>query len=357
MSDYIDNEYLEVDLNSIVSKNIAEKISKLEKDVQSTRSIAAELRSENSRLKDRISDNGKSLWILDYIRAEFAKITSTEKTPDQNGRSKNENRFQFISDILQNVFRIKPEAGGWYYLFGESGNLGVHLAVNYYSQKDVVINLLKLVMPDYHKDVTFIKNFKMPFDYDKDDVIKYVKDPKYNTNGSTFGISSYWIEKGAGTTNMPQDLILRNPHILEDDVFEMLLDTIKNKRNNYYYLFALYKYNKSVTKDQIALMGELLLEIPRNIWHYDTVSNFISANISVFNKKTLEYIYDYIQNDNPYRSLYWEKFPVEYQMRFLKSKELEHILKIFSSSDCKWTTEDKCKFLKEFTIEKDGGKK
>lgn len=184
----------------------------------------------------------------------------------------------------------------------------------------------------------------MPFDYPKEDVIAYVKAPKYNTNGCIFGISSYWIEYGAAKPNMPHDLIMRNPHIIEEDVFPILIDSIRKKVPEFNYLFALPKYNSNVSKEQVVKLGECLID--NNIKFSDTIAEFVSQNIKDFNSETLEFLFTKAQSDNQYKALHWEKFPNEYQMRFLESKPLDEVLKLITSYNCTWTIEQKENFLK-----------
>ena len=204
-------------------------------------------------------------------------------------------------------------------------------------------------MSDCTKDVLFIESFKMPFDYTKEEVIQYVREPNYNTNGCIFGIGQYWIEYGAGKTNMPHDLIMRSPCILQDDVFEMLLSSIKRRTPNYYYLFALPKHNKNISSEQLILLGECLIGMETRILNYDEVNKFISENLRNFNNKTLDFLYGLIQSDNQFKTLHWEKFPNEYQMRFLKTRPLDEILKLLTNYSCTWSVEQKESFLREFT--------
>lgn len=342
------NNLLEIDLNEVASKQIAEKISSLEKELTNARNKNSEQYKEIIALKKQVDNSKIALGLLDYLRDEFSKIKQSEE--DKNGwfKSRQQNQFLFIEEILLNIFNIKKEANGWY-CSGNDGGLAVHLAVNFYSKKETVIDLLKIIMSDCSKEVAFIKSFKMPFDYTKEEIIQYVKEPKYNTNGCIFGIGRYWIESGAGKKNMPHDLIMKSPFILEDDVFEILLNSIKKKVSNYYYLFALPKHNKNVSKEQFIALGECLLSIETKVLNYEEVNRFIAENLKNFSNKTLDFLYNLIQFDNQFKTLHWGKFPNEYQMRFLKTQPLDEILKLLTNYNCTWTVEQKTNFLKEYT--------
>lgn len=339
---------LEVDLNDIVSKRIESKISSLENDLEKLKNANSLKSSEVIKLNNVIKKNETSLFLLNHLRSEFSQIKATSKDGDSSWfDSKEKNQFLFIENCLQNILNVAKEAKGWY-CHGSDGFLKSHLAINYYSNKEVVINLLKALGVDC-ETIAFINSFKMPYDYSKEDVVEYVKFPKYNTNGYIFGISQYWINSGAGKSNMPHDLIMQNPFILEAEVFELLLNSIDKKAGEYYYLFALPKYNKNITKNQIQRLGERLINLKKDVINYDVVKNFIENNLKKFNEKTLDFLYQNIRSGNQFNTLHWENFPNNYQMKFLKSKSLDEVLKILTDYSCQWTVEEKYIFLKEYT--------
>ena len=339
---------LKIDLNELVSKQIAEKIDSLEKELATVRKSNRDLYNEKNALKAQVDNSKTALGLLDYLREEFAKIQQSVEDKQGYFESKQQNQFLFIERALLNIFNIKKEANGWYCSRGY-GELAPHLAVNFYSNKQVVIDLLKILKPDCYKEVSFIQSFKMPFDYSKEEVIQYVKEPKYNTNNCIFGISHFWIESGAGKSNMPHDLIMRNPLIVEDDVFGILLDTIKKQTTNYHYLFALPKYSNNLSEEQVMMLGECLTKLITKVLNYDEINYFISANLKRFNNKTSDFLYNLIQSDNQFKPIHWEKFTNEYQMRFLKEKPLDEVLKLLTNYACTWTIEQKQSFLKEYT--------
>lgn len=338
---------LEIDLNKLVSKQVAGKISSLEKELTNSQNKNLEQYKEIIELKKQVDNSKIALGLFEYLRDEFSKIKQSEADSGGWFKSKQQNQFLFIEGILLNIFNIKKEAKGWYCTRND-GNLASHLAVNFYSKKETVIDLLKIIMADCRKEVAFIESFKMPFDYTKEEVIQYVKEPKFNTNGCIFGISEYWIRYGVGKRNMPHDLIMKSPFILEEDVFEILLDSIKKKVSNYYYLFTLPKYNKNISEEQLIKLGECLTSMTTRELNCKVVNGFISENLNSFNNKTLDFLYNLIQSDDLYKTVYWENFPTEYQMRFLKAKPLDEILSLLAHYKCKWTIEQKESFLKEY---------
>lgn len=336
------------DLNEVATKAISEKISTLEADLAAAREAMSDQFSAITTLNKKVSESKIALGLLDHLRNEFANI---KRGPDDSGGyydSKQKNQFLFIERVLLYLFNVKKETNSGWLSSRSDGALAPYLAVNFYRNKAIIIDLLKVLMPNCEKEVSFIQAFKMPYDYPKEAVMRYVKAPQYNTNGAVFGVSNFWIEAGADEKNMPHDLIMQSPFILEDDVFDALLLSIKKKVSNYYYLFALPKYNKNISPEQVVALGEQLLEIETSVLNYDTVNDFIVENLKRFSDKTLDFLYSKIQSDNQFKTLHWEKFPNAYQMRFLKGKNLNEVLSILSQYHCKWTEDEKRTFLKEF---------
>lgn len=340
-------DLLNIDLNELVTKEISEKISSLEQENNRQSEVIATQRNEISSLKKTVSNVQIVTGFWDHLRSEYSNITQGKV--DKNGwfDSKQKNQFLFIEKTLSNFFNINKEQNGW--LSSRSdGGLAVYLAVNFYTHKQEVINLLQVLKDDCSKEVEFIKSFKMPYDYDKSAVIRYVLEPNYNTNRCIFGISQYWIEGGAKKENVPHDLIMRNPFIVEPDVFAMIINSINKRVSNYYYLFALPLYNNHVSKEQIEQLGECLLKMGKSETDYDNVKSFISKFLLRFNNTTLDHLYARISNGNQFNTLHWENFPVEYQKRYLSTMDVQMVLKTLHDYSCKWTTEEKASFLKEY---------
>jgi hypothetical protein len=343
---------LGIDLNEIASREIAEKIESLESDLKEARRTINDQLAAIASLKKKEAGAKAITFLLDHLRNEFLSIERGQSDSGGYYDSKQKNQYLFMEKALMHVFGIKRETtrdtNGWYSSRSD-GALAPYLAVNFYHNKDVVINLLQVLMPNCEKEISFIRTFQMPYDYPKEAVLRYVKAPKHNTNGCIFGMSEYWFNSGAGESNMPHDLIMKSPFITEDDVFKALLDTIKRKAGESHYLFALPKHNKSVSPEQIAAMGEQLLSLSEAVLGYEPVNNFIVENLKAFNSKTLDFLYGKIQLDNQFKTLHWEKFPNEYQMRFLKEKSLGEVLSVLSRQGCTWTEGQKKAFLNEFT--------
>lgn len=331
---------LEIDLNEFLSKEIAKKITGLENQIKNLKSEKTDYVNKVYDLENKIKESKISLNLLSKLRDEFSAITNTRNS------SKQENQFDFIEKIMLYLFGVKKEYAGWYCV-GDGGKLAPHLAINYYSNKKVLIDLLKMIKQNPENEISFIKSFKMPFDYDKKDVIEFIEYLPTNPGGY-FGVSSYWVELSfAGKSNIPYDLIMANKHILDKDVFSLLLNTIKSKRNKYELLYELPKYNPNCTEKQIEAMGEMLIG-EKKFESRSVISRFAKSNMQSFNNETLDHLFKFIEGSNNYRDLYYTNFPFEYQKRFLMDKNISYVLEQLKGSELKWTEEQKETFLKKF---------
>lgn len=339
------------DLNEIVSERINEELASLKETIRTQSVEILSLRKEVRENEAKLSNVEHTDILLSKLRENFNEIASSK--PDESGRynSKQENQYTFIKTIMNDIFGVTEQYGGWKSNRGD-GTLKAYLAVNFYDHKDAVINLLKVLKSDSKNDIQFINDFVMPYDYPKENVLEYVKSPQYNTNGAIFDVSNFWIESGCGKSNMPHGLIMKNTHIVSDDIFSELINSIHKQVSEYNWLFSVYKYNGNITHDQIQMLGECLITTPTSRWSFDNVSEFISKNLVSFNKTTLDFLYSKISDDNQFRMLHWEKFPVEYQYRYLMDKPVEQILKLLGNYSCKWTDEEKEVFLKQYFLNK-----
>lgn len=338
-------EILELDLNELVSGQIKHKIEALEVEVEKYKNLAyhkgnqaAIFEAQLQKLADVESYGNK---LADLLRSKFAEIPKSEKLQ----------KYQYISRILFNLFGIESEYG----YISDQCSLEAMLAVSFYKHKVVLCEFLRACVDSSSAMISFIEKFKMPYDFPKHQVMDFVKNLKYNTNGNFFCENQafnliYWVRGGGTLDNVPYDLIMKNPHILEDDVFEELLYSIRKFaiNSNALYLLELPKYNKSISIEQIQRMGEILIEFGKDKILKKIASNFIEFNIKQLNAKTLDFLLDVSHSDNQYSSLHWSRFPNKYQMKFLKSKSFEDVFAIISKYDCKWSTEQKEQFLKEY---------
>lgn len=337
---------LEFDLNELVSKQVFEEMQRLNQLAENLARSLHDQREENRRLKSIAEQSSSLAELLELLRLQFDSIKSSE--PDSGGwyDSQQKNQFSFISGVMELVFGIKGTQG-WLSSRGD-GRLSTYLAVSYYDHKDEIIKVIKVLSPKQAGGVnSFISSFKMPYDYDKSDVMAYVSRPHYCTNGAIFGVSQYWIERGAGKENMPHNLIMQNKHILEPDAFSTLMDSIRTNKGNSQYLFALTKYNDAISPEQISEMGRALIGRDGNYIKHGTVSEFAKVNMSHFDEETLDHLMSFSTASNQYNTFHWENFPRSHQVKFISGMDIDGAIKALTNYSCKLTPKDKADVLRE----------
>jgi hypothetical protein len=338
-------ELLNIDLNEVASQAISEKVSSLESQIESLQNSVYSQRSKIAELEKETIGHVNVMSFLTIIRSTYASIKKSDEDSGGWYDSKAKNQYKFISEILKVFYGINAEQNGWC-CFRSDGNLRTHIAVNYYNAKNKVCDLLRVLYDDSSSDINFIMQFKMPYDWDRGKIKSYAQSPKYNTNGSMFGVSQFWMQSGAEEINVPHDLMMRSPFILEDDIFGTVLTTITNNRGEFKSLFALPIYNTNISKDQIQQLGKCLPKIEPRTWN-DTIKSFISKFIKEFCDETLTFLKQFATKDNQFKTLHWKNFPAKYQAEFLKEMPFVEALKAVNDYSCDLTTEEKSALLRE----------
>jgi len=327
-------DYLDINLNAIATKAIREKISSLESTIKRLKKENTELCSTKNGLKKELTLAENFSFMTKSIVAQWAECKSVLE------------KCEYIEKIMLWVFGVKKT----YSFHEDRGGLLRNLAINYYHHKEELISvatLLDIKHSSYSSTpgnfIDKIKNFIMPCDWSKDQVLQYVKNPHYCTNGCVYGAGEFYFESDG---NVPHDLIQANNYIIYPDVFNEVINTIEKKSGEYGYLYTIPKYNAAIPRDQIKRLGRTL--IGRKEKFYDIIEKFVKNNMEIFDKETLEYFYLISSHDNQYKIFHWQNFPIEYQQRYLKERPISEILKILTGYECKWTDEQKDEFLRGY---------
>ena len=341
---------LDIDLNDVVSKEVQLKMESLEKEIDNLSRINIEQKKTIGKQDEKLSEINDFILLFGDIRQKYNAIGKTD--PDKNGwggKSITQNRFTFLSDLMMFMFGVETKYG-----FFDDWSLNGLLALNFYEEKPSIISLCKaLKIFTYSLDnkafISSIESFRMPYNYSKDEILKFVRKPHYCTNGQMFGISRYW---NGGENNCPHDLLAKSKYITEDDVFSEIINTLSKKNSSdANLLYAIPKYNDSLTDSQIAEMGETLIDLPNKNYN-DCVVSFVRHNMQKFNKKTLDNLYSFASHDNQFKLFYWSNFPYEYQCKFLMSKTFSELIIILNNSSCKWSDEEKEVFVRKYFTDK-----
>ena len=354
---------IKVDINQFIEGKVAEKISILESIIESqNKTISENLIVKDNQFKElnryiteietKNKELEKKLEIFSVIEAGFANIKvqfdqvdKTPKTEYDCEKSKQQNQFYFIAKIMYAMYYGKETKviKDIQYL---DGSLATNLAITFYEQKENVINLLRLLMPEAIDIITKIKDFKMPFDYSKEKLIPLMN-IKSHTNGYYTGVNRYWTESGAGISNIPYDLLLANPLVLEDDVFDELIKSI-NKNSDGHYLFLVAKVNKNITDEQVQRLGYEYLKLNKTIQVWNKSKEFIRLNLHKFNDEILDKLIKSVTT-NIYDDLFWGRFPIKFQYKYLNTKSMGEIVKLISDNKS-WDIEKTNHFFSKYFV-------
>lgn len=337
------DKIFDLDLNDLVSKQVRDKIDSYELQINELKKKNNDLNLSLITLTKKLSDASSYNSFIDGIRETYNNLKTTGSYAENNIVPIAKKRYDYISNILKSFYNINEEYG--WLSHGTDGALMYYLAANFYSNKQTLLDVLNAISPEDKRTIDFIKDFRMPSDYTKEEVIEFLEKPQYNTNGFMFGRSKYWAESGFGKRNMPYDYIFKSPHMLDDNVFDVMINTIEAKKNEHFYFFEYPIHNKYASDEQIIKLGRCLINLKNTTLEYDPVKRFINMFLMKFDDETLDFLFNRI-SDNQYSIYYWERFPVKFQMKYLLSQPLDNVLKTINNT--KWTTDDKALFLKQY---------
>lgn len=343
---------LGLDLNEIANKAIQEKINELEVANKSLHNKLNELSKENHSLNNELESikehNQQTLSVFEGFRKTYKDLEPVQGTRDSYGKNINQVRYGYIVQLMKLVYGVSTNHTDHF------GGLATNLAVAFYNNRPELISILNLLNADGDQFlfsgqvIAKIRDFVMPYDYSKEKILEYVKNPRYNTNFCMRGIEAL-TQYGC----IPHDIIQQSPFIADEDIFEELIQSIEKKRGESYMLFEVYKNNKSITDEHIRVIGRYVLEnLPqsgRSSDMSDSVKNFLKDNLTKLETDTVDKLFElYCSHDNQFKLLHWENFPIEYQYKYLLGKSFSEVLKITNNYSCKWTDEQKEEFYGQY---------
>jgi len=343
-------EVLDIDLNDVVSKAVREKIADLEKTIASQRATISKQSGEIKKLQAHIDDGNADALVLGKVREKYLALKTIYDKESRNvDTCVPQQQFNIISKILEMAYGQIPTGGGWHGY--RSGSLLGNLLVNFHHCKDDLCAVLRVVVPSHAELIPRVVSFRMPWDYPKKDVLNFLKELPYNTNGCMFGIHEYWVNEGVGVKNMPWDMIMKSPFILEDDAFGLLINAIQGKpymKSEAYNLFAIPKFNTGITQEQKNRMAEVVLGYNEQALKMAEVIAFVKNGLKTFPNEIVEKFFAKAKPEANYCLLSWQWFPIEWQKKFLKERPFHEAWKILTSHNCQWMDEDKEAFMEEY---------
>ena len=357
---------LTVDLSDFLSEKVSEQIKSLEQEIADKKSeikelndskkvqfdelnrYITEIKTENNQLKTDISKYSSVNSIFVDIKNRFNKITNTKESDDDWARTKSHNQFRFITDLMKNLYGVSPVKG---HNFCTDSKFELNLAVAFYNDKERIMELIRFLFDDPTGINFRIKEFKMPYDYTREGVLKIIKNPQTHTNGEYFGFHRYWLSYGAAEKNIPYDFLLKNKFIADDEIFNELIKNSTRAYTDGHNLFTVTDYNDGLTDEQITRLGRELMKFDKTQLKWKGPAGFFNKNKDKLDTQTLDYLFKFIEGDR-YGHFSWSNFPEKYQIKFFKDKSIGQIVKALNEESPKWTTEKIDEFFNKFASDK-----
>jgi hypothetical protein len=193
------------------------------------------------------------------------------------------------------------------------------------------------------------KEYKMPYEYNQEEIDIFLNTihNHYVCNGCILkdNIGFFYTEFARNKFNvkeclkhsyseLPWQLILRNPLLVEEKNFNKILRLLKKKETHSQYFYAISKYQE-ISKEQALEMFKCL---PKGEL-FDFHKIFVSKNVFLLreNVELATMFKDKISN-NKYSQFYFTSYPLEYQVEYIKN--------------CKYSYYEKLELIKKMDINK-----
>jgi len=320
---------LDIDLNDVVSKEIAKRIKSLEKTIASQEKKMDEQYKEIQELKSKAKMANIANGLVENLRKRYAAIVAVKDHKGNVETSEPQGKYSFIRKVAKLVYGIVLDES----LVSSSHS---HSALAYAARnhKQEVCDILRLLDSDrwVSDKIRSIQSFRMPSEFSKSEIMGTIKNMPYGYNGCNFGTITHWVESGF-SNYVPLDLLMKSPHFVADDCFAAILDSIQNNKPHSGDLFALPFYNSHITDDQIKALGALAAAMPVKGRQEETYhGKFIAKYMERFNKEDIEKLFVSMNVGTcDWTALYWGIFPVEYQMRAFRKKTFKDLSYLVSS--------------------------
>lgn len=264
----------------------------IDKEVESA---VKSIKSTNKYLsKTNVELNTK----INLLEQEIKALQKGDLFSKYTNNVNKENLTEFLTFIFTNVTNEAynnqiTKAPEWFY------NI-----VRYWEYKDTLLNLYDLLGIKYDR---WILNFKMPYEWNQkqcDLFIKYLGN-QYVCNGAIFDNNyGFWLKECANKSiednikkqysEIPWQLVLKNPLWLEDENFNKILKVV-NDRNHGSYFTAIYNY-QLLSQNQIELIIDKLITNPDiKKWDYTVAISFRNLISKLNNGSNL---WDKLENNN-----------------------------------------------------------
>jgi hypothetical protein len=305
--DYMLAEKLDV----LIEEEVEKRVKKVKEELKKAKKEIKELKEENELLKINAESKNKVQKSEEHLKALRELV---------NGGN--------IGDVL-NIFGLEESGIRFSGMDTKDAPQWFSLFVQYYPDRKRLLSLFdffQYTYPDWANDLRF------PVDYTKEEVLYFIKDiqNRYITNSEIFSenMGFYWsaIKQSKGepmkimkendtfSKAIPWQLFLENKYLTEDDVFEKLLETIRTRKDNSNYFFAIQKYQE-ISQEQVEKLFSVL---PKGQM-YENHKKFIESNKNVIkDHPEIAIKFESDMCNSAYSTFHYLNYPIEMQKNFIK---------------------------------------
>lgn len=232
------------------------------------------------------------------------------------------------------------------------------MLVSYYEDKEKLFKIMDMFDIKYP---IWVKDFKMPYDYNEEEIDLFFNNlsERYICNGQIFGgnMGFFWesinkhkanakniLTKNTSFSNyVPWQLFLKNPLLVTDKYFNMIIKSLDKNISNSHYFFAIQKY-QTLSEEQAKQMYKYL---PKGNL-YDIHKSFIENNKDIIrnNPELAEIFIDKI-SDNQFSTFYYLNYPLKMQKEYIKNYSNGYETKLNLIKKINISKEEKIEFIKE----------
>jgi len=332
IEDYDENWDFNKVVNGILNKEVDERTSAVKKALdtykKNYKQAIENIESQKATIKELQNKVSNSTVYTDFINAldkeNVANFIRLIYTPD----FKEENSFDY--------------APVWF-----------QLVINYYRNKDKVIEILKSAGIDVPDSA---KHLRLPFDWDAEEITSFISHTYngYITNGCIFGGNiGFWYQTKLWNDPMrncssqymyvPWQFVLRNP-ILNSKKFCKQMAAEINKGDCGLYYTKIAEYQKLDKENLDAMVGEINIKKLKKPEQY-TIDLLFDGIDAITDTEQLDALYTLVRGK--YKAIdYILKMPKSYLKKFLHDENVDAKRIILELNDI--TQEEKIELLKDF---------
>ena len=332
-------------VNDILEKAIEEEVENRVKDfklnyeinskkIREQDGIIESLTNENNKLRKENNNNKNRKKLLDLIQKIYTKDTLCELIYLLHYEKVENIGTGMDTEEIDPIFKLIFEQ---------------------YNNKCDILNICDMLNIEYPE---WYINYKMPYDYDINTVKLFLKklSSAYVTNSCIYennigffsrNINRYQCNENELIKNemyhdIPWQLFLKNKLLLNDDIWNIILDKINKEADNSYYFFAIDLYQK-LDNNKLKQLFDLAINS-----RHSEAKDYIKRHMELlkYYNDIAEQFKDEISFEN-YKGVHFSKFPKNMQIDYLKKLCIKNLNIALEDSRCELTNNEKRELMIE----------